>query len=166
MEKPSYLVDSNTIISASKDPNGEIARWLELQKPFVIDLSERECLYDWPKIDNPERAFEKKFIEKFFAEARNEGRYIESASDQRIYLRATYLNKSHNIKPADAFIAATAEIYGYILVTADHRKDFMPRLEKLNQQGLGNFKLQPYEYNTRIDTFREWNEAYQKGRSG
>jgi predicted nucleic acid-binding protein len=158
MEKLSYLVDSNTIINASKDPNGEIARWLELQKPFVIDLSERECLFDWPKIDSRERAAEKEFLEDFFTKAKQEGRYIESASDQRIYLRATSLNKSHNIKPTDAFIAATAEINGYILVTADHRKDFVPRLEKLNQQGLGNFKLQPYEYNSRVETFREWNQ--------
>jgi predicted nucleic acid-binding protein len=166
MEMNSYLVDSNTIINASKEQEGEIARWIDQRKPFVIDLSERECLYGWPNIDNPERAAEKKFLEKFFAEAKLEGRYIEIKQDRSLYERANEIIKlDRKITIEDATIAATAEKYQLILVTADIAY-FARRLEKLNQQGLGHFKVQSYEYGTRIDTFREWNEAYQKGRSG
>ena len=49
----------------------------------------------------------------------------------------------------DARIAATAELRQLTLLTADTRKNFVPRLLKLNQQGQGNFVVLSYAYANR-----------------
>lgn len=162
MEKNNYLVDTQTIIYASKERDGQIALWLKQNKPYATDTSYHESLVKWPEINNPDREAEKKYLERFFAEAKREGRYIETEQDKTILQRAHTLYKEHNIKPDDALIASTAEKNDYILVTADNKKDFSPRLEKLNQQGDGNFKVKAYEYENRNQTFKQWNQEYKK----
>jgi predicted nucleic acid-binding protein len=159
MEKNDFLIDSNVLIHASKEPDGSIAKWLRDHKPYVTDLSYYECLKGWKEINNPIYQKEKQFLEGFFANAKEENRYLVTESNEAISQRAIVLNKDHNIKLEDAVIASTAEMYNYTLVTADNKKDFAPRLEKLNEQGKGNFKVQPYEYTTREETFQAWNQS-------
>ena len=130
MARRSYLVDSNTIIHASKAPKGEIARWLKVNKPFVTDVSLHECLERWKRLDEPGKVEEKIYLESFFIKVKKAGRFLETMRHPAVSERAYQLNRNHNIKIKDALIAAAAEIYGHILVTADRKKDFAPRLEK------------------------------------
>jgi predicted nucleic acid-binding protein len=165
MEK-TYHVDSNTLIYASQDQNGEISQWLNVNRPYTNDVVKHECLERWPKINSPEKTSEKKFLERIFAEAKQEGRYIETnwrKEGNPYEIRAQEL-QSHGIKERDSYIAIVAEQKGHILVTADNKNDFGPRLEKLNQQGDGNFnfKLQTYQYHQdgrHLETFKQWNQA-------
>jgi predicted nucleic acid-binding protein len=162
MEK-NYLVDANTLIYASKDQTGAIALWLQLNRPYASDIVKFECLERWAKINSPEKILERKFLEDFVHSSQENDRYVITRwkdPTNSLRLRAEEL-QSHGIKERDSYIAATAEKYGLILVTADIA-DFARRLEKLNQQSLGNFKLQPYAYSTREETFRGWIEAFIK----
>lgn len=163
MEK-TYLTDANTLIYAAKEQRGEIALWLKQSKPYVTDVSERECLHDWRDINRSENKAEKQFLENFFLEAKREGRYIQTNKQEKINLYETRAQKlqSYGIKKDDAYIASVAEQKGLFLVTADNRRNFAPRLEKLNQQGDGNFKVKAYEYENRNQTFKQWNQEYKK----
>jgi predicted nucleic acid-binding protein len=166
MEK-TYHVDSNTLIYASKDQNGEIAQWLNLNRPFTCDVVKHECLERWKDIHLSENAAQKIFLEDFFDKAKQEGRYIETnwqEGENPYEARAQEL-QTYGIKDRDAYIAAVAEQKGQILVTADNKKDFAPRLENLNQQGKGDFKLQTYHYHPdgrHIQTFKQWNQEDQE----
>jgi hypothetical protein len=42
-----YLLDSNTIIHASKEMGGQMIAWIDANKPFVTDVSKYECLVKW-----------------------------------------------------------------------------------------------------------------------
>jgi predicted nucleic acid-binding protein len=154
----SYLVDSNTIISGSKEPSGQVARWLETQLVYATDISITECLTNWKAVNHPDKLDERISIERFFEFLQSEKRLIASLDDPHIVQRAQFLFRSYNIKPADALIAATAEYYDLILVTADTKKDFAPRLLRLIEQGLGRFRLQTYEFANREAIFGEWNK--------
>jgi hypothetical protein len=68
-----YLVDTQTIIYASKEQDGPIAQWLALLRPYFTDVSEKECLYDWPKMNDPEKGVEKIYLERLFVETKEEG---------------------------------------------------------------------------------------------
>lgn len=163
MEK-TYHVDSNTLIYASQKPNGEIARWLEANRPCTSDIVKHECLERWDDINRPENADQKLYLERFFAEAKREGRLIETNWQEKgnsYEVRAQEL-QSYGIKERDAYIASVAEQKEQFLVTADNKKDFAPRLEKLNEQGNGNFKVQAYDYTNREQAFKEWNQQKTK----
>jgi predicted nucleic acid-binding protein len=161
MVRLKFLVDSNTLIYASKERQGEIARRIQLVQPYVTDKSYYKCLIDWKSISNEIYQEECAYLTQFFELAEQEGRFIKTDDETLIQARAQQLFHNYNIKLGDDVIAATAELFSLILVTADIA-DFARRLEKLNQQGLGNFKLQPYAYSTREETFRGWIEAYLK----
>jgi predicted nucleic acid-binding protein len=152
-----FIVDSNVIIHASKSQQGPIALWLTLYRPVFTDVSFYECITRWQPMTKIELLNEKKYIEGLFSAAQVEGRYIESTQIDEISSRATTLSRSYNIKSLDAIIAATAEFFGLILVTADTKKDFAPRLQRLNELGLGRFLLQTYDFANRESIFALWN---------
>jgi predicted nucleic acid-binding protein len=167
-----FFIDSQTLIYASKNPSGPIGLWIAREKPFLSDIVKDEVLSSFEfhlnkLISNGLSEFlinakndEKAYLHSIFEVALVEERYIRSTKYHSIVERATFLVENHNIKPKDALIAATAEHFGLILVTADIKKNFAPRLEKLNREGKGNFLLQTYEYGPdgrHEQTFALWN---------
>ena len=142
-----FLVDSNTIIYGSQQTDGSVAQWLLEAKPWVSSISLRECLDDWPLAKHPRFASQRQWLELFFGEVQKHGRLID-ATEPAILSRASAL-EAEGVQPDDARIAATAELRQLTLLTADTRKNFVPRLLKLNQQGRGNFLVLSYAYANR-----------------
>lgn len=153
-----FLADSNVLIYAGQKPTGEIARWLQKFRPYLCDVSYWECLLNWKKIALPSKAKERNFLVHLFTSAREQNRYIETTKNPEIEQRAHTLEAHHNLRINDALIAAAAEHFNLILVTADTRRNFAPRLEQLNSAGLGAFKLRVYRYEEREATFSRWND--------
>ena len=148
MSPLSVLVDSNTIIYAAKKPGGAIARWMARLKPFVTDVSYYECLQRWSLIHTPDKALERAFLEAFFIQAQEESRYIETHwwEPENDYAARALELQFYGVKERDAYIAAAAERQDCLLVTADNRNDFAPRLLRLNELGKGAFKVWTYPF--------------------
>jgi predicted nucleic acid-binding protein len=157
MASDMYLLDSSTIIHASKDIEGQIAKWIAIYLPYLTDVSYRECIEKWKRIDVSGNQSEREYLLILFDEAQLSGRYIDTKLNHAIWLRATELYSRFNIKLEDALIAATAEYFNLTLVTADVRRDFAPRLKRLTEQGLGQFSVLAYEYEQRVAFFEALN---------
>jgi hypothetical protein len=100
MSNDKYLVDSPTIIYHAEGESPELSKWMNIQRPHVIDISEIEIMeaFKWHIADcetkgaSAELIHAKKqelaYLECFFAEVKREGRYIEATKDPEIQKRA------------------------------------------------------------------------------
>lgn len=146
-----YLIDSNTLIYASQEPEEAVAGFLEICSPYVCDISFRECLIDWPFASRNDFAEQRTWLEKFFDKTKRNGKFL--SSDDPILERRIIELEELGVQPDDARLAVVAEHYELTLVTADNRKNFIPRLEKLNQANSGKFHFLQYAYFQRNQFF-------------
>src|SRR6516165_1852410 len=106
------LIDSNIIIYAARPENAALRQFIAEEEPEVSAVSYVEVL-GFHKLTEAERVH----FEKFFAAA------TVLPLSQAVLERAVKLRQAKKMTLGDAFVAATALLYGHTLVTRN-TKDF------------------------------------------